>query len=363
LGAVEIDTGHERATAEAVKAKPGDWLQIQPGRDRLHDNAAFVQLRDLVRFSLDYYANRYRAREARSAELLESSEPATIKQERALETLDRHQEQMPATVFREVRREVTEALKASKSEELALDRRAALLAPLASAGMAALALNHELSREARFLEKAASDLRRIAKKHPEIPELLEVAKSFVDAHDRLFSLRELFAPLLSDIDKDATERLRVQAVVNQAVSAVRTLMPGVEFQLRAIPTGLRFPQGSLAEWNALLQNILTNAWNAMLDSDRALIKFSGGSGPRKREWLRISDTGKGLSVDLNKAKKLFEPFERSLNISEDRKSIALGGQGLGLSIVRMIARRRKADVEFVEPEKGFSTTLELSWKG
>ncbi len=49
FGAVEIDTNHERTVAQ--KAKPGEWLQIQPGRDRLHDNPAFFQLRDLVRFS------------------------------------------------------------------------------------------------------------------------------------------------------------------------------------------------------------------------------------------------------------------------------------------------------------------------
>jgi signal transduction histidine kinase len=171
----------------------------------------------------------------------------------------------------------------------------------------------------------------------------------------------LFAPLLSDTDKSATVLLRVQAVVEQSVGAMRALMPGVKFDLSGIPADLRFPLGSLAEWNALLQNVLSNAWNAMLDSEKHEVSFRGGRDKSGREWLHISDTGVGLDPDA--ADKLFEPFERGLRISDDKRSIALGGQGLGLTIVRMIAHRRSANVSFVSPEEGFSTTFEIAWRG
>jgi signal transduction histidine kinase len=140
-------------------------------------------------------------------------------------------------------------------------------------------------------------------------------------------------------------------------------MPNVKFDWTGVPANLRFPLGSLAEWNALLQNVLSNAWNAMLDVGNAEVMFSGGSSKGGAEWLRISDTGKGLDVSLAEAQKLFEPFERRLTISEDKRSIAIGGQGLGLAIVRMIAHRRSAKVNFVKPEEGFSTTFEIAWKG
>ena len=68
LGAVEIATNHERTAAEKQGDKQQDWLEIQPGRDRLKDNQAFAQLRDVVRYSLDFYANRYRLRLLDSAE-------------------------------------------------------------------------------------------------------------------------------------------------------------------------------------------------------------------------------------------------------------------------------------------------------
>ena len=103
--------------------------------------------------------------------------------------------------------------------------------------------------------------------------------------------------------------------------------------------------------------------NAMLDSKVARVRLSAGTSARRREWLRISDTGQGISMPLEESAVLFNPFERRLKISPDNRSIAIGGQGLGLAIVRMIAERRGAEVTFVKPEPSYSTTFELSWKG
>jgi len=362
FGGVEIDTNHERQIAETLKSAPGEWLQIQPGRDRLHDNRAYGQLRDLVRVSLDFYANRYRLLASKIVDEERDSEPPSQKFTRALTVLERHQDDIPTLAYKEVKREISDARKAASTEEEALDRRAALLAPLASAGMAAIALNHEVAREGRFLVRIGKELRKIAKSHS-IPELTAIAEEFDDARQRLESLQELFAPLLSDVDKEATDRLKVKAIVEQTVGSMKVLMPGVEFDLSKIPNDLRFPLGSFAEWNALLQNVLANAWNAMLDSRKARIAFQGKRESNGREWLRVSDTGHGLGIPIAQTGKLFEPFERQTKISEDKRSIALGGQGLGLSIVRMIARRRSANVAFVEPQEHFSTTLEISWRG
>lgn len=362
FGAVDIATNHERDVAQKSRSRPGEYLEILSGRDRLKDNSAFYQLRDLVRFSLDFYANRFRLLDLQAIERDQDQESAPRKYSRIDALLERNKDQMPPSVFRVVKREVSEARKASIAEEKAIDRRAALLAPLASAGMAALALNHEISRENSSLSRIATELRRIATEYS-IKELHELADEFDRARRRIESLYELFAPLLSDMDKSATDRLRIRPVVEQSVAAMRALMPGVEFDLSGIPPSIRFPLGSLAEWNALLQNVLSNSWNAMLDSQQSDIQFRAGRDSRGTEWLRISDTGQGLDVPLSEADELFQPFERRIKISKDKRSIAIGGQGLGLAIVRMIARRRSANVAFVTPEDGFSTTFEIGWRG
>ncbi len=361
FGAVDINTSHERAVAEKAGETPGNFLQLQPGRDRLHDNQAHDQLRDLVRFAIDFYANRYRLREARRVEQVRTVERATVKQARALEVLEENRESIPQGVFNEVRKEVSDALKTSRAEEEEQDRRAALLAPLASAGMAALALSHELSRERRLLKSAIDQLRTIARTR-QLSELDGVISSLSEAHERLQNLQGLFIPLLSDEDKSARHRLRVKPIVEQTVNAVRTIMPGVTFETNGIPDDLRFPVGSAAEWNALIQNSLTNSWNAMLQTPKPSIRFDGGQRGRSTEYLRISDNGKGLGIEIAESDRLFEPFERLLELDPDQVSIAIGGQGLGLTICRMIARQRQADIHFVEPIEGYSTTLELTWR-
>jgi signal transduction histidine kinase len=364
FGVVDINTNRERLVARKAdrNASPDEWLQIQPGRDRLHDNRAFHQLRDLVRLSLDLYANRHRLRALQAVDRQRDQEPPSRKYDRVVKVLHDNRTEIPASAMRQIERELVDARNAALLEERSLDRRAALLAPLATAGMMALALTHELSREVQFLKLTGGQLRRFARSHS-MPDLADIAGRFDDAQRRLDSLRRLFAPLLSNVDLEATERLSVRVVVKQSVEAMRILMPRVGFDLSGIPTDLRFPVGSLVDWNAILQNVLANAWNAMLDSHQARVAFTGGRGVRNSEWLRVSDTGQGLGVPLDEAAQLFEPFERRLVIDDDKRSIAIGGQGLGLAIVRMIAARRSATVGFIEPEKSFSTTFVISWKG
>ena len=361
FGSVEIDTNHERQCAEKAEASPNTWLQIQSGRDRLSSNVAFEQLRDLVRFSIDFYASRYRVLADRVAEERVDPEAPSLKFSRAITLLKAHRAQLPPNLFQDLQKSVKNAQKAAKSQEDAIEVRTALLAPLATAGMTALALNHELARERQFLQATRGRLRSLALHHG-APELSSVAEELHDADLRFSALQDLFGPLLSDEDRTATERLAVEPVVRQVVRTMKTLMPGVTFAPSGIAADVRFPVGSYADWSAVLQNALSNAWNAMLDAPHHLVAFDADRTSGGKAWLRISDTGVGLGVPLDESATLFEPFERHLSVAEERRSLMIGGQGLGLTIVRMIARRRSADVAFAKPRAGFSTTLEISWR-
>ena len=276
--------------------------------------------------------------------------------------LDSYREQLSDAAYLEIRQALLAARSTATLEEEALDRRAQMLAPLATAGMTALALNHELTREVALLEHARDGIRAAATDSATC-SLTPIADDLDGAAGRMSALQQLFDPLLSAEDRQAHDRLTVRSVVLQVVRAFRPLMPGVTIDTSDIPEQLRFPVGAFAEWSAILQNVLTNAWNAMLDSDRAVISFEGGCGARAREWLRISDSGAGLDVPLEESESLFEPFARHLRISDEKRSIAIGGHGLGLTIVRMIGRRRAVQAAFVSPAPEFATTLEVSWGG
>ncbi len=359
FGAVHVNTGHEAAAARAEGALR---LQIQPGRDRLHNNAAFVQLRDLVRFSLDLYAFRYRQLSLRAAEREMPKEPPSRTIDRSLATIERNRDDIPTTVYREVREDVLGAKKAAAAAERTFEERIAALAPLATAGMTALALNHELARETRFMQAASDRLRQMAEARS-LPELKDMADQFDELRGRLASIQALFAPLLSEADSAPTERLRALPVIQQIVGSMRPLLPGVEVDFTGVLGTLRFPVGSFAEWSAIIQNALANAWNATLDSSRRIISFDSGRDRSGRDRLLISDTGGGLAMPLSASDVLFEPFERRFEISDDNRSIAIGGQGLGLTLIRMLSARIGARARFVKPLENFSTSLEISWMG
>jgi signal transduction histidine kinase len=67
-------------------------------------------------------------------------------------------------------------------------------------------------------------------------------------------------------------------------------------------------------------------------------------------------------VNLQDAEKLFEPFERRMKITSERRSLSIGGTGLGLTIVRLLARNLNFSVSFVRPKAKFATCLRIEWE-
>ena len=361
FGAVEIDTNFEANVVSKLPVR-GEWLRIQPGRDRLAPNSSLDQLRDLVRFGLDLYANRYRAISDDVAQKQRGKERPSRVLENALSTLDSYKAEIPKVAYQDVRREVVAARTAVEKESKALDSRATLLAPLATAGMAALAMNHELSNDSYLLRELDELLQEIAESNP-TTTTEKAVMTMQEYRSRFETFQRLFSPLADPEERRTDKRLGVELVVSQVVSILQRRLSGVVFDYNSIPRDLLFPVGAFVEWSAIIQNMLFNAWNAMLDSNLRIVRFVGSPSNARRQYLRVCDTGVGLETSLEESGMLFEAFERRILISPQNQSIAIGGQGLGLAIVRMIAHSRNADVSFVSPPEGFSTAIELSWKG
>ena len=360
FGAVDVDTNHERNVATGLR-EGSEWLRIQPGRDRLAPNRSFEQLRDFVRFGLDLYANRYRALSDEIAQKKRYKEPPRKVLEGALKTLDEYQSELPLDAYRVLRRDLRRAHKAVQTESQAIESHAVLLAPLATAGMAALALNHELTNDADLLEDIEDSLNLLAETNPSA-SLTSVIRALNRYRSHFNSYSLLFSPFVDQEERQATTRLPVRTLVHQVTNALRQRLSGLTFDLEGIPDRTLFPIGSFVEWSAILQNILFNSWNAMLASDERMIRFDASRPDEHKQFFRASDTGVGLTMPLNESDKLFEAFERRIVIGQEYESIAIGGQGLGLAIVRMIAVSRGVSVAFVEPRRGFSTSIELSWR-
>ena len=358
FGVVEIDTGREAKSATRQQREAGDYLKIQVTRDRLVANRAYEELRDAVRWSLDYYATRQRLREQERAQVARPSRSPTdvVGSVRSLvtEALEAHPDDETLTALDDECRRLARTISKEREADAATQ---ALLAPLASVGMAALALEHDARKELRRARSLLKRLHRMVRKSGD-KDARHLADEMGDWLRRAEESRRLFMPLLDEDDRTEVEALSACRVLGQVAENVRPLAPTLAVSLD-IPDNIALPPATFAEWSALFQNVLINASNATLDADEPVAHCIGGRTGRST-WVRIHDNGVG--VDVAGSDSLFEPFSRAVRISDERRALGLGGMGLGLTIVRMIAERRRAKASFVEPQAPWKTTFQLSWR-
>lgn len=354
-GAVRIDTSRERRrTQPALRVK--DALTIQVSRDRLVDNGGYRDLRELVRVAVDFYA----LEETKRTQRLKDSHgtPSTpVKARRVGEVLESHRAEIPEHVYNDIQMEIDDVLESVQSDAERQASQASLLGALATAGISALAFDHELNRHLLALERLTRALRR-----PEVrasPERLEELIAQLDETVRdARAGRRLFGFLTDEDQREAERPLRARSVLDAVVDQLRPFLRGVKIDHSQVPDDFRLPPARMADWGALFQNVYSNAVNAMLDQDDRRIVASAHA-ERGRRRLTVQDTGVG--VDLMTADALFDPFERRVTISPERQGLGLGGTGLGLTIVRMIASNAGCSADFAEPTDYFATAFQLTW--
>jgi signal transduction histidine kinase len=361
FGIVNINTSHEQraAAAQHGDAAVREALRIQVSRDRLAGNRGYRDLVVLVRWALDFYAVREAARVWASQEVVQREEvPTSHRIERLDDTLDRLRESMPDEVFRQLSEEVRGAMRSADAETRARTANTALLASLATAGISALAYEHEVEKQLQLLTDLARRM-RLAEKNESSGVLTSIANDLDEWIGRAKATRALFSHLLDEENRNARGRFKAKALVDDVARQVRLLLRGAEVVTAGVSPELRLPTGGYVEWSSLFQNLMTNAVNAMADSSIRVIDVRSTS-TRGKQVLLVQDTGVG--VDLDHADELFEPFVRRHQISQDRAALGLGGSGLGLTIVRMLANELRCSVRFVPPTDSFSTAVEVAWK-
>lgn len=363
FGVVNVDTALERRILRERGTKRGtgtDSLEIQVTRDRLVDNRAFRELRNAVRWSLDFYAVHEARRQFAAHERDRTLEPLSEKARRVDEVLERYREEIPEPVYGALRTEVEAVVSASQSEAEAMAHQVGLLGTLATAGISALAYEHEATKQFQLLDRIRRDLSNLSRDaKPQEQDLRELSQRLGQWLERARATRALFSHLLDEQERDQPRRLKARRVVDNVVSQTRLFLRGIDVDTSGVSAQFILPPGRYAEWTAIFQNVFINAANAMLDSKQKRLRVLGEQSGDEQA-LRIEDTG--LGVDLATADQLFEPFERRVELSPERRALGFGGSGLGLTIVRMLANNLGCRVEFVEPSDGYTTAFRISWR-
>lgn len=348
FGVVNVDTSSE----------PN--LRIMITRDRLTETVAFDDLRAMVRYAFHLYAFE-EARQQFESTLREAPiEPTSLKFERVEQVLEYYEPQIPDDVYLDLRSRIQEATSAATtSQEVAL-RQMGLLGPLATAGISALAYQHELRKQFAAVESLVERIREVATGDPALRQSLNSLGEDLSSWLKRARATNALFDYLADAENTRTRRrFRTITVVGEVERQTAFLARGIEVDTSKVDGKLLLPEASLAEWGAIFQNVFTNALNAMANSEERLLQVSSRARDNSREIL-IQDTGRG--VDLRDADRLFEPFERRMEILQERRALGYGGTGLGLTIVRLLADRIGCKVGFIEPEEGFSTAFSLSWR-
>lgn len=360
LGVVHVNTSKEREAARRGGRHDGqEALTISVTRDRLVENEAFKNLRNMVRWALDLYAMQEAKRALEEADALRAVEPVKEKFERVEKVLEHHRGEIPKAVYVELRSQVQDAISASETEAESLARQMGLLGALATAGICALAFEHEVNKQFHLLDDVVGQLKAIETQDRTTRRRLEeLAGHLTDWTQRARATRALFFPLMDEENRDKRGRFKARLLIEEVKTQLGVLARGVKIDTRGIDDSVRLPDGRFVEWSAIFQNVFLNAVNAMLDSETKYIAVQSHTRGRARAIL-VQDTGCG--VDLSSADELFKPFVRRLKLSPERRALGFGGSGLGLTIVRLMADNLGCRVGFVEPDDGFKTAFQLSW--
>ena len=289
FGVVDVDTSHEMQVAERVnRAAEREALSIQLTRDRLADTQGYRSLVQLTRFAVDFYAIReaQRAWERKAAALGrkrpsdfsagggpgdDQGEPSAAEQAELIEDLlDETSDLLPEETADLLRTQIRDVADRARREQEVSEARVGLLAALATAGIAAVANEHEAAKQNLMLASVASKLRSGA----------ITPESAADDIDRWLvrarATRRMFSHLLDEQTRDSKGKFLARAVVEDASEQIRPFARGITISANGVKENMRLPLGGYAEWIALLQNVLLNAVNATLDSSIRRIDVDSG---------------------------------------------------------------------------------------
>lgn len=366
----------------AIDTRKTDEFKVNISREGLVENNAYLQLVELLRFSIEWltihYAQFKHARQSDASKkdterlrgLLadDQSIPTKVSGDRvALQALRRHAQILEKGS--EERSIVEAASKVLHSELSTREAELALLRSLSSTGPLVLAFTHEIRALILSLESAARKLVSIGKNLSQSrqKEVKEASAGLRQTKKRFIDLSSLFN-LMSGATGLTPKRHFLRKVVSSIESGFGFVFGqfGIHFEME-IPKSLKTPQITEAELYSVLINVLSNSIKACAASDGEIRKIKLEARTSKKSvCIRLSDTGVGLAKEHWKS--VFTPLVvdptgeiyGSDSLISGVESDLLGkGSGLGLSIVKSIVERYGGDVSFRAAPKDWSTEIQI----
>jgi signal transduction histidine kinase len=184
-----------------------------------------------------------------------------------------------------------------------------------------------------------------------MPQLLRDAREGIDRVKRIVGDLKEFAGIHPS---DSLEDVDLNRVVEKALGLVRSLTKKAASDLQVhLANGLPAIYGNGQRIEQVVVNLLVNACQAAAAAPMVLRVTTGFQEQRRELFLRIEDTGVGMTPEV--MARIADPF---FTTRRDR-----GGTGLGLSISHTIVQDHGGRMEFESrPGRGTTATVYLPVK-
>ena len=226
-------------------------------------------------------------------------------------------------------------------------------------------LDHTFDTQRRFIANASHELRtpltlnraliEVAVHRPSAPpELRQLGNALLDINSRQERLIEgLLTLAQSERNLDERSYVDLADVAEHVVAQLPPTEATVHVDASVAPT-----LGSTVLLERMVQNLVENALLHNLPIG-GFVRVEAAAGNAGTIHIRV--TNSGPCIARNQLPGLFEPFRR---LNQDRLHTAHPGAGLGLSIVRAVARAHGGDAEAVPREDGgLTVTVTLPHAG
>ncbi len=330
-------------------------LVASADRQGFVENAAFRQLRDLVRGAVEAIAfvDRQLQIEQAEEERKELAETFRGRTKGAIEEVEANPDISPQDKRRiigalsETQRLAEEQRESSREREQQLEVMSLL-------GVVAGFMTHEFGAALSELEESHRELIVAGKA---VPQLREAAKQFGSHITQLKEFVNYSTAYIKGArnvpDRPYPARPRIQQV--RRIFGKYAAARDIDVEI-AVDAHLKAPRVPVSLYNGIALNMYTNALKAVtakLGNKDGKIAFRAWNEGRWH-YLEVSDTGIGIPSVLRE--RVFEP----LFSTTDRRTDPLGsGMGLGLAFVRRSVEAFGGHADVVEPPAGFSTCLRV----
>ncbi|MDE2935266.1 MAG: ATP-binding protein [Chloroflexota bacterium] len=333
-------------------------LVVSISRERLVQNETFGQLKRFVRDGINwmtvcYARERQKAQEQRRASTADRPTAANAIRS-VLDTVERD-----STIPEESKQIIVASLKEVESQ---LAREAAahvselsMLRILGSAGTTVMVFDHTLRAMAGQLDGIVNEL-ETATDPTGSNNVIEFRQALNDLRSwssMATGQGSIVGLLLDPEARTRRESLALRPLIEELRRGFKGYLHRFDIQFEnEVPPALRTPHLHQAELYAVLLNLVTNSFKAVRGSAerRVCVTASATSAVFS---LEVSDTGVGIpSTSWEDA---FEPF-----FTTSQPDPVLGiGTGLGLKIVRDLARAWGGDAQFVEASAPWRAIVKL----